>query len=99
MFNPPQPWNAWFALSAQAMRMCWDAQAVMLLRYLRIAKGGVRAEAETRRMIAEKVAALAEAQLAAMAATLKGGKKHHVAKKALTVYATRVRRNRRRLSK
>ena len=70
MFNPPQPWNAWFALSAQAMRMCWDAQAVMLLRYLRIAKGGVRAEAETRRMIAEKVAALAEAQLAATSAAL-----------------------------
>ena len=99
MFNPPQPWNAWFALSAQAMRMCWDAQAVMLLRYLRIAKGGVRAEAETRRMIAEKVAALYQAQLAATAATLKGSKKHRVAKKALAVYATRVRRNRRRLSK
>ena len=99
MLNPLQPWNAWFAQSAQAMRMCWDAQAVMLLRTLRIAKGGARAEAETQRMIAEKVAALAEAQLAAAAATLKGRKKHRVAKKALAVYAKRVRRNRRRLSK
>jgi hypothetical protein len=81
------------------MRMCWDAQAVMMLRTLRIAKGGARAEAETRRMITEKVAALAEAQLAATAATLKGRKKHRVAKKTLAVYATRVRRNRRRLSK
>ena len=99
MFNPLQPWNAWFALSAQAMRMCWDAQAVMVLRALRIARGGARAEVETQRMITEKVAALAEAQLAVTAATLKGRKKHRVAKKALAVYARRVRRNRRRLSK
>jgi hypothetical protein len=35
----------------------------------RIAKGGARAEAETQRMITEKVAALAKAQLAATAAT------------------------------
>ena len=79
--------------------MCWEAQAVMLLRSLRIAKGGARAEAETQRMITEKVAAVAEAQLAATAATLKGNKKHRIAKKALSVYARRVRRNRRRLSK
>ncbi len=69
------------SLSAQAMRMCWDAQAVMLLRTLRVAKGGARAEAETQRLITEKVAALAEAQLAASAATLKGRKKHASRKK------------------
>jgi hypothetical protein len=50
-------------------------------------------------MITEKVAALAEAQVVATAAALKGGKKHRIAKKALGVYARRVRRNRRRLSK
>jgi len=99
MFNPLGPWNAWIALSAQAARMCWEAQAVILLRTMRIAKGGARAEAETQRMIAEKVAALAEAQIAATAATLKGSKKHRVAKKTLAVYTRRVRRNRRRLSK
>jgi hypothetical protein len=99
MFNSLEPWNAWFALSAQTMRMWWDAQAVILLRTLRIAKGGARAEAEAQRMITEKVAALAEAQVAATVATLKGSKKHRVAKKALAVYATRVRRNRKRLSK
>jgi len=79
--------------------MCWEAQAVILLRTMRIAKGGARAEAETQRMITEKVAALAEAQIAATAATLKGSKKHRVAKKTLAVYTRRVRRNRRRLSK
>jgi hypothetical protein len=50
-------------------------------------------------MMTEKVAALAEAQVAAMTAVLKGNKKHRVAKKALGVYAKRVGRNRRRLSK
>jgi hypothetical protein len=48
-------------------------------------------------MLTEKVTALAEAQASATAAA--GGKKHAVAKKTLGVYARRVRRNRRRLSK
>src|SRR5215472_1561797 len=99
MCNPLGPWNAWFALSAQATRMCWEAQAVMWPRGLRIAQGGAKDEAETTRMINEKVAALAEAQVAAMTAVLTGNKKHRVAKKALGVYAKRVGRNRRRLSK
>ena len=76
--------------------MCWDAQAVMLLRCLRVAQGGAKARVEAQRMITEKAAALVEAQVAATAATLKRKKKHQVAKKALAVYARRVRRNRRR---
>jgi hypothetical protein len=79
--------------------MCWEAQAVILLRAFRMAQGGAKAEAEGQGMITEKAVALAEAQLAATAATLKGNKKHRIAKKALSVYARRVRRNRRRLSK
>ncbi len=71
----------------------------MLLRGLRMAQGGAKAEAEAQRMITEKVVALAEAQVAATAATLKGNAKHRIAKKALGVYAKRVRRNRRRLLK
>jgi len=66
---------------------------------LRVAQGGAKAEAEVQRMITEKVAALTEAQIAATVATLKGNKKHRVAKKAFGVYAGRVHRNRRRLSK
>ena len=99
MYNSLGRWNAWFALSSQAARVCWEAQAVMLLRGLRMAQGGAKAEAEVQRMITEKVAALAEAQVAGAAAALKGGKKHRIAKKSLGVYARRVRRNRRRLSK
>jgi hypothetical protein len=99
MSYPLGPWNAWVALSAQVVRMCWEAQAVMFLRGLRMAQGGAKAEAEAQRMITEKVAALAEAQVAATAAALKGSRRHRVAKKAVGVYARRVRRNRRRLSK
>jgi hypothetical protein len=50
-------------------------------------------------MITEKAAALAEAQIAATVAALRGGKKHTVAKRALGVSAKRVSRNRRRLTK
>jgi hypothetical protein len=99
MSNPFGLWNSWFALSAQTARVCWEAQAVIWLRCLRLAQGGAKAEAEAARMITEKVAALAEAQVAATAAALKGGKKHRVAKTALGVYAKRIGRNRRRLAK
>jgi hypothetical protein len=99
MANLFRPWNAWLALSTQNARMYWDAQAVILLRCLRLAQGGAKAEAEAQRMITDKVAAFAEAQLAATGAALRGGKHHHVTKKALGVYARRVRRNRRRLAK
>ena len=99
MLNPFWPLNASFALSAQAARMCWETQAVIFLRCLRIAQGGAKAEAETKRMMTEKVAALAEAQLSATAAALAGSKKHVIAKKTMSVYARRVSRNRRRLSK
>ena len=99
MSDPLGAWHAWFALSTQAARMCWEAQTVMLLRGLRMAQGGAKAEAEVQRMITEKVAAVTEAQVAATMATLKGSKKHRVVKKALVVYARRVRRNRRRLAK
>jgi hypothetical protein len=99
MFYALGPWNAWFALSAQVVRMCWEAQAVIWLRGLRIAEGGAMAEAETTRMMTEKVAALAEAQVAATAAALKGSKRHRVMKKVSGVYAKRVGRNKRRLAK
>jgi hypothetical protein len=64
-----------------------------------MAQGDTWAEAEAQHMATEKVAALAEAQLAATVATLKGSKRHRVTKKALAAYGGRVRRNRRRLAK
>jgi hypothetical protein len=65
------PLGLWIAVSAQAMRMCWEAQTVVFLRSSRLAQGGARAKAEAQRMISEKVAALTEAQIAAATATLR----------------------------
>ena len=50
-------------------------------------------------MVTEKVAALAEAQGAAIAAAISGGGSHRVARKVLGVYKKRVRANKRRLTR
>ena len=97
MANPMQMWNSWFTLSCQAAQLGWEAQEVIALRMMRLAGGGAVAETETRRMISEKAAALAEAQGAAVASAVMGGQSHHVAKKVLGVYKKRVQGNRRRL--
>jgi hypothetical protein len=88
MYNPLGPWNAWFALSSQAARVCWATQAGMLRG---IAQAGAKAETETDRMVTENVGA-AEAQIPA--AARKPNKKDWVANKALSVAAKRDRRSR-----
>ena len=97
MSNPMRAWNAWCALSFQAARLGWEAQSVIALRMLRLATQTAGGQPEARRMVTEKVAALAEAQAAAAVATIKGSKSHQVTKKVLGVYQKRVRANRRRL--
>jgi hypothetical protein len=99
MSNPMQAWSAWCALSVQTARLGWEAQNVIALRLIRMAAQRPGSQAEARRMVTEKVAALTEAQAAANAAFIKGGKSHRVAKEVLGVYKKRVRANRRRLTK
>ncbi len=99
MSSPMQAWNAWCALSLQTARLGWEAQNVIALRLMRMAAQSPGNQTEARRMVTEKVAALAEAQAAAAAAVIKGGKSHRVAKKVLGVYKKRVRANRRRLTR
>jgi len=94
-----QAWNAWYALSFQAARLGWEAQGVIALRMMRLATQSAGGQTEARRMVTEKVAALAEAQAAAAAAITKGAKGPHVARKILSVYNKRVRANRRRLKR
>jgi hypothetical protein len=99
MSNPMQAWNTWCALSLQVARLGWEAQSVIALRMMRLATQSAGSQTEARRMVTEKVAAFAEAQAAGAGAAIKGGKDHHVAKKALGVYKKRVRANRRRLKR
>ena len=90
--------NPWIVLTMRAFQLSWEAQNVIALRMLRLASGDVRGQAELNRMVVEKIAALAEAQVAATAAMMNGRKDHVIAGKALTVYKNHVRANRRRLS-
>jgi hypothetical protein len=99
MSHPLQAWNAWCALSLQAAKLGWEAQGVIALRMMRLATPSAGSRTEARRMVTEKVTALAEAQAATVAAVIKGGKSHRVAKKVLGVYKKRVRANRRRLTR
>jgi hypothetical protein len=92
MFNP------WVVLSMRAFQLGVEAQSVIALRMLRFASGDVRGQAELNRMIVEKIAAVAEAQVAATTAIMNGHKDHVVAGKALTVFKKHVRANKRRLS-
>jgi hypothetical protein len=91
--------NPWFGLSMQGARLAWDAQTVIALRLMRLGLGGTKARSEAQRMVTEKFAALAEAQARAAAAVMTGQSGQRAAKKVLSVYQKRVRRNRRRLVK
>jgi hypothetical protein len=48
MFNP------WMSLGMKAWQIGLEAQSVIILRMLRLAAGGARAEAEASRMVTEK---------------------------------------------
>ena len=99
MSNLLPMWNAWYSLSMQAARLAWDAQGVVALRCMQVARGGVWGrQSEMHRMVTEKIAAVAEAQAAAATAAMPGGG-HQVAKKALGVYKKRVRHNKQRLTR
>jgi hypothetical protein len=99
MRTPMRLWNPWLVLASQAALVGWEAQQVIALRLMRIAAGGAHGQAEARRMVTEKLAAAAEAQVAAVAGALEGRSAQRTGKKMLGVYRKRVRANRRRLSR
>jgi hypothetical protein len=92
------PRNPWFRVGFYAWSLGLEASSVIALRTLKIAAGGVAAEAETRRMVSEKL----ETGLALQALALTGGlglTAHSAATKTLAHYRRKVRANRRRLAK
>ena len=91
--------NPWFALTLKTVQLGLDAQSVIALRMIRLGSGGASAKAEMSRMVIEKAAAVAEAQVAATVAVIRGRRDHAVAGKALKVFSKRVRANKRRLSR
>jgi len=80
------------------MGLAWDAQGVIALRCMRLARESIQGRrSETQRMVTEKIAALNEAQVAALTGAIGGGG-HRAARKVLGVYKKRVRRNKKRLT-
>lgn len=83
--------KTWIGLTWDAALLGLETQRVMSLRLIKIAAGGPAAQAEARRMVTEKTAALAEA-----AATLAAGGS---ARTVVRRYRTHVKANERRLSR
>jgi hypothetical protein len=83
--------TAWMDFAFDAARLGHEMQEVMALRLMKLAFAGPAGHIEVQRMVAEKNVAFAEA--AATLAT--GGSMHTVLRR----YRTRVRENKRRLSR
>ena len=81
--------NLWHAY-IRAAQVGWDANVVVAMRL---------AQREAQRMVAEKVTAIAEAQVAAVTKMIKGGGMAAATKSASAVYRRKVRANRRRLTR
>lgn len=90
--------DSYFALTCKMMQLGFAAQNVAALRLVRLAAGGTSSQAEARRMVSEKFAALAEA-LIIVAIGAVTGRSENVSGKILQTYQKRVRANRRRLSR
>jgi len=88
-------WRHWI----DAGRFAMDTQAVIALRVMKIASGGPLATAEAQRMVTEKVAALAVAQMTGGLALASGQSLDVATRRAISSVHRSVRANRRRLSR
>ena len=83
-------WNAYI----RTTQVGWDANVVVAMRLMRLDVGGALAQREAQRMVAEKVTAIAEAQVAAVTKMIKGGGMAAATKSASAVYRRKVRAKR-----
>ena len=83
----------WF----EAVRFTCEAQGVISMRLSQLATGGAQAEVEATQMVAEKVEALFEAQVAAMEALEQGRGFFVAAERAYAPFCQRVHANSERL--
>jgi len=81
----------WMDASLAWTQLCQEAQQVMILRFVKLAAGGSAGQREAERMVTEKGFALAEA----MGTLALGGSPE----KVMRGYRSRVRANKRRLSR
>lgn len=88
--------NPWMRLGLNAWALGLESSAVIGLRMLKIAAGGAEAEAETRRMVSEKIDSVLALQMLALTGGL-GATPHRAAARTVAHYRRKVRANRRRL--
>jgi hypothetical protein len=79
--------------------MGFDAKRVIAMRLTKVSAGGAAADAECRRMVAEKIAAICVAQMAAAKALISGKGFEAATVAALAPIQRTVRANHRRLSR
>ena len=90
---------SWWHLAFEASQMALEAQEVVAMRLTKIGRGDAAATLEAQQMIVEKTMVVNEAWMAAAGAMLSHGSPQTVASAFLRPYRTRVRANRRRLSR
>jgi hypothetical protein len=83
--------SSWLVMAMEGTRLAMEAQRVVALRLMKVAAGGAGARMEVARMMTEKAVAATEA-----AATMAMGGSR---RKVVRGYRTRIRQNKRRLSK
>lgn len=88
---------SWMNAGFDAWTLGWEAATVIGLRSAKIAMGGKEAQREAELMVAEKIAATFELQMAMMTGAL-GGNPAAATRKTLAHYRRKVRANARRLS-
>ena len=86
-------WSDWF----EAVRFTCEAQSVISMRLSQMATGGAQAEVEAAQMVAEKVEAFFEAQVAVMDALEHGHGFIVAAERAYAPFSQRVHANSQRL--
>lgn len=90
--------NPWIKLGLEAMALGTEAASVIGLRTMKIAAGGASADAESALMVKEKIEAAWALQTLAVTGAL-GFSAPGIAGKTMAHYRSKVRANRRRLSK
>lgn len=95
---PPNPFDIWRA-SVEATRIMAESQLVIGLRLAGMAGLWPMGQAETGRMVAEKLAASQQARVAALKAGMAGGSLPQIALAAMKPVGRRTRANARRLTR
>ena len=90
--------SPWYRIGLDAWSLGLEASSVIALRTGKLLAGGTSARKEARRMVSEKIKAATALQALALSGGL-GTSAHKAAAKMLAHYRTKVRANRRRLTR